>query len=109
MRRQLGLPPVEQAVGIAAHDFSVFTPRTNTEPQTFRQYVSAARLQGYWMTEAQLEPGLRGVSVPLRDRKGECKGATHQTLVFHHHFHGIGWHIRLWLERPPREAGRAER
>lgn len=73
-------PDAQVDAWIAAHDFSVFTPRTNTDPTTFHHYVLAARQQGHWMTEAQLEPGLRGVAVPLRDRKGECKGALSMTL-----------------------------
>jgi IclR family pca regulon transcriptional regulator len=32
------------------------------------------------MTEAQVEPGLSGISMPLIDRHGEVKGALGMTL-----------------------------
>jgi IclR family transcriptional regulator, pca regulon regulatory protein len=32
------------------------------------------------MTESQLDAGLRGVAVALRDRKGECMGAVGMTM-----------------------------
>jgi len=65
---------------IAAHDFSAFTPNTVTDPAIFKGHVLAARQLGYWMTESQLDAGLRGVAVALRDRKGECRGAVGMTL-----------------------------
>jgi IclR family pca regulon transcriptional regulator len=65
---------------IAGHDFSSFTARTVTDPNVFRRHVQAARQLGHWMTEAQLDAGLRGVAVALKDRKGECKGAISMTL-----------------------------
>jgi hypothetical protein len=46
----------------------------------FRANVKAARELGYWMTEQHLDPGLRGIAMPLKDRKGECKGAIGMTL-----------------------------
>jgi DNA-binding IclR family transcriptional regulator len=42
--------------------------------------VRAAREMGYWMTEQHLDMGLRGIAMPLKDRKGECKGAIGMTL-----------------------------
>jgi len=38
--------------------------------------VRSARELGYWATGQQLDPALRGMSVPLLDRKGVCKGAV---------------------------------
>ena len=40
----------------------------------------AARSLDYWMAEQQLDLGLRGLAVPLKDRKGECRGALGMTL-----------------------------
>ena len=65
---------------IAAHDFSVFTPQTVTDPDVFRQHARGARALGYWITEQQLDLGLCGIATALRDRKGECKGAVGMTL-----------------------------
>lgn len=65
---------------VAAHEFSAFTPRTTTEPASFLADVQAARALGYWVAEQQLSPGLRGIAVPIKDRKGECVGAIGCTL-----------------------------
>jgi IclR family transcriptional regulator, pca regulon regulatory protein len=63
-----------------AHDFGSFTPHTTTDPVRFRDTVQAARGLGYWLTEQQLDVGLRGLGVAVKDRKGECCGAVSMTL-----------------------------
>jgi IclR family transcriptional regulator, pca regulon regulatory protein len=65
---------------IAVHDFVSFTPQTTVDPIVFRAQVQQARALGYWHTESQLDPGLRGVSVALFDRKGRCRGAVGSTM-----------------------------
>lgn len=65
---------------IARHEFSAFTPRTTTDPAAFLDDVRAARELGYWITEQQLTPGLRGIAMPVKDRKGECIGALGSTM-----------------------------
>ncbi|TMH31487.1 MAG: IclR family transcriptional regulator [Betaproteobacteria bacterium] len=65
---------------IAEHDFSSHTPHTVHDTALFRDNVLAARALGYWVTEQQLDLGLRGIAVPLKDRKGECQGAIGMTL-----------------------------
>jgi len=67
----------------AAHPFTAFTGQTVTDPARFKQSVRAARIQGYWMIDQHLDVGLRGLAVPLLDRKGECKGAIGMTLQAH--------------------------
>jgi IclR family pca regulon transcriptional regulator len=42
--------------------------------------VVAARTLGFWMTEQQLDPALRGIAIPIKDRKGECRGSIGMTL-----------------------------
>jgi len=64
----------------AAHEFAAFTPRTVTDPTEFRRNVRAARELGYWVTEQQYTPGLRGIAVPVKDRKGVCVGAIGTTV-----------------------------
>ena len=64
---------------IAEHEFGSYTPQTVTDPAEFVHNVHAARALGYWVTEAQLDPGLRGLATPLKDRKGECVGAIGMT------------------------------
>ncbi len=65
---------------IAQHEFSAFTPRTIICPVTFAEHVQSARQLGYWVTEQQLSVGMRGMSMPVKDRKGECVGALGTTL-----------------------------
>jgi IclR family pca regulon transcriptional regulator len=65
---------------LAEHEFSAFTVLTVTDPDRFREHVKAARSLGYWMTEAQVEPGLSCISMPLIDLHGEVKAALGMTL-----------------------------
>ena len=65
---------------IAAHEFASFTSHTVTEPARFREVVHAARALDYWMTDQQLDLGLSGIAMALKDRKGECKGAIGMTV-----------------------------
>jgi IclR family pca regulon transcriptional regulator len=65
---------------IAAHDFLAFTAHTVTDPQRFRDNVATARALDHWTTEQQLDLGLRGIAVPVKDRKGECVGAIGMTV-----------------------------
>lgn len=65
---------------IEAHEFGAFTPNTVTDPQQFIADVQGARALGYWVTESQLDAGLRGIAMPLKDRKGACVGAIGITL-----------------------------
>ena len=65
---------------IAAHEFTSFTQHTVADPLRFRDNVQAARGLGYWITDQQLDLGLRGLAIPIKDRKGECKGAIGMTL-----------------------------
>ena len=74
------LPDAVLETWIAEHEFNSFTPHTVTDHGLFRSHVLAARTQGHWITEQQLDIGLRGVAVALRDRKGESKGAIGMTV-----------------------------
>jgi IclR family pca regulon transcriptional regulator len=66
---------------IARHDFVKFTAHTVTERRRFRADVLRARSLGYAQTDAQLDAGLRGMSVPLIDRKGRCRAALGMTVT----------------------------
>jgi len=66
---------------IAAHEFGAYTPRTTTDPQRFRDDVLAARQLGYWVAEQQLNPGLRGLAMPVKNRRGSCVGAIGLTTT----------------------------
>jgi IclR family pca regulon transcriptional regulator len=70
---------------IAEHDFAGFTAHTVTDPQRFREQVLAARALDYWTTEQQLDLGLAGIAVAVKDRKGECVGAIGMTVNLQGH------------------------
>jgi IclR family transcriptional regulator, pca regulon regulatory protein len=61
---------------LATHEFTRFTATGVQDAAQFREIVLAARALDYWITEQQLELGLRGIAVALKDRKGECRGAV---------------------------------
>ena len=65
---------------IAAHDFASFSAHTVTDPESFRDNLRRARALDYWITEQQLDLGLAGIAVALKDRKGECVGAIGMTV-----------------------------
>ncbi len=65
---------------LAGHNFCSFTSHTITDPATFRSHVLVARHRDHWMAEQQLDMGLRGLSVVLKDLHGECKGAIGMTV-----------------------------
>jgi len=65
---------------IAEHEFATFTPHSVNDRAQFHEAVVATQTRGYSVTAQQLDPGLRGIAVALRDRKGECKGAVGITM-----------------------------
>ena len=65
---------------IAHHDFVGFTAHTVTDSALFRQHVLEARALDCWTTGQQIDFGLRGLAVPLKDRKGACHGAMGMTV-----------------------------
>ena len=83
MLSSLGEDALEQ--WIEAHDFAGFTAHTVTDPQRFRDNVNAARALDYWTTEQQLDLGLSGLAVAIKDRKGECVGAMGMTVHLQNH------------------------
>jgi len=79
------LPDDRLDAWIAEHEFPAFTAQTITDRARFRDVVMQARRLDHWITDQQLDPGLRGIAVAVRDRKGECRGAigmTVQTTAF---------------------------
>lgn len=58
---------------IAEHDFAAFTGHTIVDPADFHAGVLKARALDYSLADQQLDFGLRGLAVPLKDRKGRCR------------------------------------
>jgi IclR family pca regulon transcriptional regulator len=65
---------------IAEHEFTSFTSQGSRDGRRFREWAVAARTLGYWLIEQQFDMGLRGIAIPLKDRKGVCKGAIGMTM-----------------------------
>jgi len=65
---------------IAGHEFSTFNSNAALTPKGFQQLVSQAKARNFCITVGNLDQGLTGVAVPLRDRHGECKAALSMTL-----------------------------
>lgn len=57
------------------------TSVTVTDVEALRREIVKMRKQGYGITESQFEPGLRGVSVPLRDSTGHLLGAISVSMA----------------------------
>lgn len=74
------LPDAAAEHWIAEHDFVGFTAATVTDLNLFRDELVEARAQDHWTTAGQLEAGLRGIAVALRDRKARCVGALSITV-----------------------------
>jgi IclR family pca regulon transcriptional regulator len=68
---------------IAGHSFTAVSAHTLTDAARFRASVVEARTLGYWLIEQQLDAGLRGIAVALKNRHGECRGAVSMTLPIH--------------------------
>ena len=60
--------------------FDTFTQYTLTSRERFLAAVAKARGLGHAATDQQLDLGLRGVAVPLRDRQGRGVGALSMTV-----------------------------
>jgi IclR family transcriptional regulator, pca regulon regulatory protein len=73
--------PAALEAWIAEHRFSAYTAQTVTDAEGFRQEVRQAREATFWATAQQLDPTFSGISVPLVDRKGLCKGAVGMTVL----------------------------
>lgn len=60
--------------------FLPFTPYTVTTVDGVRELIAAARNRGYALLEQQLDPGMRGIAVPIRSRTSEVVGAISVSL-----------------------------
>jgi IclR family pca regulon transcriptional regulator len=67
------------------HEFAAFTSQTVTDKAVFLETVRTARDQGYAILRDQMDTGLQGVSMALRDRHGIAVAAIGITL------HVTGW------------------
>jgi IclR family pca regulon transcriptional regulator len=69
------LPKVELDEILEGAPFESFTPYTLTTRKRLHEAIETVRKNGYAFTNQQLEFGICGVSVPVRDRDGAVVGA----------------------------------
>lgn len=69
------LAPAEVDAWIARQTLEARTPHTVTDHQALAAEIARARLQGYAMVDQEFEMGLRTISVPLRNYRGEVQAA----------------------------------
>lgn len=74
------LAPAELQQWVTEHEFSTFNSNAALTPESFEKLVSQTRDRNFCVTAGNLDQGLTGVAVPLRDRHGECKAALSMTL-----------------------------
>ena len=60
--------------------FMPFTPHTVTTVDGVRELIATARSRGYALLEQQVDPGMRGVAVPIRSRTSQVVGAISVSL-----------------------------
>ncbi len=65
-----GLPDAELERYLETATFRHFLPSTITDPDTLRERILAARVQGYAVVDQELEEGLVAIAVPIHDRVG---------------------------------------
>jgi IclR family pca regulon transcriptional regulator len=65
---------------IERHDFAAFNPNTVTDRAAFLAQVQRAKAQGHWVADGQLDTGLTGIAVPLKDRRGRSAAAIGMTV-----------------------------
>ena len=65
---------------IAEHEFATFNSNAVLTPKKFEKMVLTTRKNNYCISVGNLDQGLKGIAMPLRDRHGECKAALSMTL-----------------------------
>jgi len=73
-------PQEEVELWLSGRVFVPFTPYTVTTVDGVRELIATARRRGYAITEQQLDPGMRGIAVPIRSRTSEVVGAISVSL-----------------------------
>ncbi|TMH22945.1 MAG: 4-hydroxyphenylpyruvate dioxygenase [Betaproteobacteria bacterium] len=73
-------PQEEVERWLSGRVFIAYTPYTVTTVEGVRELIATARSRGYAITEQQLDPGMRGIAVPIRSRTSEVVGAISVSL-----------------------------
>jgi IclR family pca regulon transcriptional regulator len=70
-----GLDPPELDAALATAELRPLTPATITDPVMLRTVVERARADGWCLVDEELEPGLRSIAAPIRDKRGRVVAA----------------------------------
>jgi IclR family pca regulon transcriptional regulator len=73
----LAYKPDEEAVHVWLNTtvLTPFTPHTLTNKVRLQEKIRQARADGFAVIEQQLQVGVRGIAVPMKDRHGEVVAA----------------------------------
>lgn len=67
------------------NEFTARTPKTLTDPMELRSAIEDVRRQGWALVQEELEPGLRSIAVPVRNRSGMVVAALNIATFSHEH------------------------
>ncbi len=71
-----GMPDAALDALLPASGLPPLTERTMTDPDALRREIEHVREQGWALVDGELEPGLRSVAAPVRDRRGDIVAAV---------------------------------
>lgn len=71
-----GVPPERLATRLQSKEFSQLASRTVTTREGLLAELAQVRRQGFVISDSELEDGLRGVAVPIRDGDGSVFAAA---------------------------------
>lgn len=71
-----GLPDADATAVLAASAPAHLTDRTRTDTAALLDEIARVREQGWALVDGELEPGLRSVAAPVRDRGGQVVAAV---------------------------------
>ncbi|RCW43708.1 IclR family transcriptional regulator [Halopolyspora algeriensis] len=75
-----GLPPELLEARLGVMELRPVTDRTITARDALRTELATVRKQGFVISDDELEGGLRGVAVPVRDQDGRVSAAVNVSL-----------------------------
>jgi IclR family pca regulon transcriptional regulator len=77
----LGFQPEDKVrAWLASCPLTPYTPFTITDPDLLYAEIAKARANGYALVEQQLQIGVRGIAVPVKDRRGRLVAALSMSI-----------------------------
>lgn len=68
-------PPARVGQLLDGYEVKSYTPHTLTDKRAILALIEQAAANGYALAEQQLEPGVRGIAVPLKNHRAQTLGA----------------------------------